>query len=405
MIEHKGPAGATNFGMERQMEIYMGALSGRRLSVPVPVADLEKKAKEVLDPTAYDYVAGGAAGERTMRANLEAFSRWEIVPRMLQDVSSRDLSVEIFGQKLPAPVMLGPVGVQGIVNGEGELPPSKAAASIGVPFVISTVSSRSMEEVAEAMGDGVRWFQLYWGKDPELTASMLARAERAGYSALVVTLDTAILGWRPRDLAHPFLPFLLGKGLANYFSDPVFCGRLGCKAEEKPAEAIRLWSQVFSNTTLTWKDLAWLRAHTKLPIVLKGIQCADDARKALDAGMDGILVSNHGGRQVDGGIGALDALPSVVEAVGGQALVLFDSGVRHGADVFKALALGAKAVLLGRLYVWGSAIAGEQGVRDVVMNLIADFDLTMGLSGWKSCGELSREALRRSSSGSVLSSR
>jgi isopentenyl diphosphate isomerase/L-lactate dehydrogenase-like FMN-dependent dehydrogenase len=286
------------------------------------------------------------------------------------------------------------VGVQGIFHAEGELPVAKAAASIGVPFVISTLSSRSMEEVAHAMGDAVRWFQLYWGKDPELTASMLHRAAKAGYSALVVTLDTPILGWRPRDLAHPFLPFLLGKGLANYFSDPVFCARLGCKAEEKPAEAVRLWSQVFSNTTLTWKDLAWLREHTNLPVVLKGIQCAEDAQRAIDAGVDGVLVSNHGGRQVDGGIGALDALPSVVDAVNGKAQVLFDSGVRHGADVLKALALGAKAVLLGRLYIWGSAIAGEQGVRDVVLNLIADFDLTMGLSGWRSCGELSREAIR-----------
>ena len=396
MSEHKGPAGCTNFGVEREMEIYMGALSGKRLSVPVPVAELEKKAKEVLPTTAYDYVAGGAAGERTIKANLDAFSRWEIVPRMLCDVSSRDLRVEIFGKTLPAPVMLGPVGVQSIVHAEGELPAARAAASIGVPFVISTLSSRSMEEVAQAMGDAVRWFQLYWGKDSELTASMLTRAEQAGYSALIVTLDTPMLGWRPRDLEHPFLPFLLGKGLANYFSDPVFCSRLGCKADENPQLAIQLWSQVFSNTTLTWKDLAWLREHTRLPIVLKGIQCGDDAKRALDAGVDGVLVSNHGGRQVDGGIGALDALPAVVEAVDGKALVLFDSGVRHGADVFKALALGARAVLLGRLYIWGVAVAGEQGARDVVLNLIADFDLTMGLSGCKSCGEVSsRTRLRR----------
>ncbi|HZQ69207.1 MAG TPA: lactate 2-monooxygenase [Terriglobales bacterium] len=397
MSEQKGPAGSANFGMERQMDIYLGALSGKRLSVPVPVTELEKKAKDALEPTAYDYVAGGAAGERTMRANLDAFSRWEIVPRMLRDVSQRDITVEIFGQRLPSPVLLGPVGVQGIVHAEGELPAAKAAASMGVPFVISTLSSRSMEEVANAMGDGVRWFQLYWGKDPELTASMLNRAEKSGYAALVVTLDTPMLGWRPRDLQHPYLPFLLGKGLANYFGDPVFCARLGCKAEENPAGAIRLWSQVFSNTTLTWKDLAWLREHTKLPVVLKGIQHADDAKRALDAGVDGVLVSNHGGRQVDGGIGTLDALPSVVEAINEKAVVLFDSGVRHGADVFKALALGARAVLLGRLYIWGLAVAAEQGVRDVVLNLVADFDLTLGLSGWKSCRELGAEAVRRRS--------
>ena len=212
---------------------------------------------------------------------------------------------------------------------------------------------------------------------------------------MVVTLDTPMLGWRPRNLARPYLPFLLGKGLANYFSDPVFCSRLGCKAEENPQKAIQLWAQVFSNTTLTWKDVKWLREHTKLPVVLKGIQCGEDAKRAIEAGVDGVLVSNHGGRQVDGGIGALDALPSVVDAVAEKAVVLFDSGIRHGADVFKALALGARAVLLGRLYMWGVAVAGEQGARDVVLNLIADFDLTMGLSGWKSCGELGREALRR----------
>jgi lactate 2-monooxygenase len=372
---------AASLGMQRQFEIYQLGLAGGKLSVPIPLAQLERKAAEVLTRPAYDYVAGGASGERTMRANLEAFDRWRIVPRMLRDVSDRDLSVELFGQKLPTPVLLGPVGVQGIIHPESDLASGQAAASLGIPFVLSTLSSRSMEDVAQAMGSGPRWFQLYWGKDHELTSSLLRRAEQSGYSALVVTLDTAMLGWRERDLQHPHLPFLLGHGLANYFTDPVFRARLGAGPEGDPAAAIRLWAALFSNTALQWRDLAWLRQNTRLPVLLKGILHPDDARHGLDSGVDGIIVSNHGGRQVDGAIAALDALPGIAGALQGKIPVLFDSGIRHGADAIKALALGARAVLLGRLYLWGLAIAGEQGVRDVVQNFLADFDLTLGLSG------------------------
>ncbi len=380
-------------GMQRQFEIYQLGLAGKKLSVPIPLAQLEKKAAEVLTPQAYDYVAGGASGERTMRANLAAFDRWRIVPRMLRDVSERDLSIELLGHMLPAPALLGPVGVQGILHPEADLASARAAASLGVPFVLSTLSSRSMEEVAQAMGSALRWFQLYWGKDHELTGSMLRRAEQSGYSALVVTLDTAMLGWRERDLQHPHLPFLLGQGLANYFTDPVFRSRLTEPPDGDPAGAIRLWASLFSNTALTWSDLGWLRRQTRLPILLKGILHADDARRALDCGVDGIIVSNHGGRQVDGAIAALDALPAVAAAIQQKIPVLFDSGIRYGSDAIKALALGARAVLLGRLYLWGLAVAGEQGVRDVVRNFLAEFDLTMGLSGYKSCRELDRSAL------------
>jgi isopentenyl diphosphate isomerase/L-lactate dehydrogenase-like FMN-dependent dehydrogenase len=381
-------------GIRRQSDIYQMGLSAKTLSVPIPIALLEAKAKEVLPPQAYDYVAGGAGGERTMQANLEAFSRWQIVPRMLRDVSQRDLSVEVLGARLPAPVLLGPVGVQGIIHSEAEVASARAAAGLGVPSVLSTLSSRSMEEVAQAMGAARRWFQLYWGKDPEVSASMLQRAEKAGYSVLVVTLDTQMLAWRERDLHHSYLPFLLGKGLANYFTDPAFRSKLAQPPEADPAAAIRLWGAIFGNTALTWKDLDWLRGHTKLPIVLKGIQHPDDARHALDSGADGVIVSNHGGRQIDGAIASLDALPGVVDAVQGKVPVLFDSGIRHGADAVKAIALGAKAVLLGRLYIWGLAVAGEQGVRDVVQNFLADFDLTLGLSGYRSCAELDQSALR-----------
>jgi lactate 2-monooxygenase len=383
-------------GPERELQIYVEGLAGGKPSVPVPLDLLEQRAKEILAPRAYDYVAGGAGGEETMRANREAFYRWRIVPRMLRDVAKRDLSVEVLGTRLPAPILLGPVGVQQIVHDDADVASARAAASLGLPFVLSTMSSRTIEEVAQSaakVAESPRWFQLYWGKNPELTASMLQRAGRAGYSALVVTLDTHSLGWRERDLHHGYLPFMLGQGLANYFSDPVFRGMLEQPPEQNPMAAIQLWGSLFSNPALTWKDIGFLRQHTRVPIILKGILHPNDAAQALDAGVDAIIVSNHGGRQVDGGIGALDALPNVVREVNGRVPVLFDSGIRRGADVFKALALGARAVLLGRLYMWGLAVAGENGVRDVLLNLAADLDLTMALSGYASCRELDSSTL------------
>jgi isopentenyl diphosphate isomerase/L-lactate dehydrogenase-like FMN-dependent dehydrogenase len=383
-------------GPERELQLYAQGLVGGKPSVPVPLHLLEAKAKEILAPCAYDYVAGGAGGEDTMRANREAFYRWRIAPRMLRDVAKRDLSVEVLGALLPAPILLGPVGVQEIVHKDADVASARAAASLGLPFVLSTMSSRTIEEVAQSaakVANSPRWFQLYWGKNPELTASMLQRAERVGYSALVVTLDTHSLGWRERDLHHGYLPFMQGQGLANYFSDPVFRGLLEQPPEQNPMAAIQLWGTLFSNPALTWKDIGFLRQHARVPIILKGILHANDAARALEAGVDAIIVSNHGGRQVDGAIGALDALPSVVREVRRRVPVLFDSGIRRGADIFKALALGARAVLLGRLYMWGLAVAGEEGVRDVLLNLVADLDLTMALSGYTCCRELDASAL------------
>jgi lactate 2-monooxygenase len=400
MSESKEPR-ALPTGPERELQIYSQALAGGKLSVPVPLGALEQTAREVLSPRAFDYVAGGAGAEHTMSANRAALYRWRIVPRMLRDVSKRDLSVELLGARLPAPVLLGPVGVQEIVHSDADVASARAAASLGLPFVLSTMSSRTIEEVVQSaatVAESPRWFQLYWGKNPELAASMVQRAERAGYSALVVTLDTHSLGWRERDLHHGYLPFMLGQGLANYFSDPVFRGLLAQTPEQNPMAAIQLWGSLFSNPALTWKDIGFLRQHTRVPIILKGILHANDATRALDAGVDAIIVSNHGGRQVDGGVGALDALPDVVREVHGRVPVLFDSGIRRGADVFKALALGARAVLLGRLYMWGLAVAGEEGVRDVLLNLVADLDLTLGLSGYTCCRELDASALCRSDS-------
>ncbi|HTA33235.1 MAG TPA: lactate 2-monooxygenase [Solirubrobacteraceae bacterium] len=378
-----------------QYEIYFRGLAGETPALPTAVAELEARAREQLSPEAFGYVAGGAGAELTMRANLEAFERWRIVPRMLRDVSERDLATNVLGTALPAPVLLAPVGVQSIVHPDAELAVGRAAAALGLPAILSTAASNTLEDVAAAMGQASRWYQLYWPRDRELAASFVARAADAGYSAIVVTLDTWLLGWRPRDLQNGYLPFLKGEGVANYFSDPVFRAALERPPEEDPAPAIGHWAYQFANPSVTWADLAWLREQTDLPIVLKGIIHADDARQALDAGVDGVIVSNHGGRQVDGALGALDALPGVRDAVGEQFPVLFDSGIRTGADVFKALALGADAVCLGRPYIWGLALAGQAGVEQVLRCLLAELDLTLALSGHTEIAQLERSALTR----------
>jgi isopentenyl diphosphate isomerase/L-lactate dehydrogenase-like FMN-dependent dehydrogenase len=376
------------------MEIYQAGLQGTKPAQPVSPEALEEQARAVLRPEAYTYVAGAAGCEDTARANRVAFRRWRIVPRFLRDVSARDLSVQLLGHRLPGPLMLAPIGVQSMLHAEAELAVARAARSLGIPLILSTVSSKPMEAVAAAMGEVPRWFQLYWPRDPDLAVSLVTRAERAGFSAVVVTLDTYLLSWRERDLQLAWLPFLHGLGLANYFTDPVFRAALPAPPEQNPLPAVRHFLQVFSNPALQWQDLALLRRHTRLPILLKGILHADDARRALDQGVDGILVSNHGGRQLDGAIAALDALPAVVKTVDGRVPVLFDSGIRRGADVVKALALGARCVLLGRPYCYGLAVGGEQGVREVLKNLVADIDLTLGLAGCASLAELSPDNLR-----------
>jgi L-lactate dehydrogenase (cytochrome) len=378
-----------------QNEIYLAGLGDQKPDQPLAYDALEARAREILEPGPYGYVAGGAGAEDTMRANRDAFKQWRIVPRMLRDTAKRDLSTRIFTTPMPAPVLLAPIGVQSIVHPEGELATARAAASLGVPMILSTAASYAMEEVAEANGDGPRWYQLYWPGDRELAKSFLQRAEAAGFEALVVTLDTSNLAWRPRDLQHAYLPFLRAIGIANYLSDPVFRASLAKPPKEDEPAAILRFLSVFSDPTLTWDDLAFLRENTTLPIVLKGILHTHDARRALDHGMDGVVVSNHGGRQVDGAMGALDALPGVVDAVGGRMTVLFDSGIRSGADAFKALAIGARAVLLGRPYVWGLAVNGENGVRTVLRAFLAELDLTLALAGYTSFADVGRDALAR----------
>jgi lactate 2-monooxygenase len=377
---------------------------------------------------AFAYVAGGAGAESTMRANRDAFERWRIVPRVLRDVSIRDTSVELLGARIPAPVLLAPIGVLDMAHREADLAAARAAAAVGVPFVVSSQASRPMEACAAAMGDAPRWFQLYWSRDDGQVESFVERAAACGCSAIVLTLDTTLLGWRTRDLELGYLPFLRGRGIAQYRSDPAFQaalrgpppdgpppprrrptvaglrtllqlsrahggGLLRNLRTAEPVRAVRQFVGSYSRPSLTWDDLSFLRERTRLPILLKGILHPDDARRAIDAGMDGIIVSNHGGRQVDGAIASLDALPPVVDAVAGAVPVLMDGGVRGGADVFRAVALGARAVLLGRPYVYGLAVGGEAGVSDVIRNLLADFELTMALAGCATVAEIGPGAL------------
>lgn len=381
--------------MSRQLEIYLKGAQGVKPALPPSIEELREKAREILSPEAYAYLAGGAGGEDTMRANLEAFRRWRIVPRVLRNVAQRDLTCKLLGLDLPAPFLLAPIGVQEILHAEAELAVASAAAEVGVPFIVSTVSSRSLEEVARHMGPAPRWFQLYWSRHDDFTVSLVQRAEKAGYGAVVVTVDTYLLAWRERDIAHAYLPFVYGKGLANYLTDPVFRSILPEPPEENPAAAVQCFARIFANPSLTWEHLDLLRRNTELPILLKGILSAEDAARAVDAGADGIIVSNHGGRQLDGAVAALDALPAVVERVADRCPVLFDSGVRRASDLFKAVALGAKAVLLGRPYAYGLAAAGRDGVREVLLNFMADIDLTLGLAGCAGFSEVGPESVIR----------
>lgn len=378
-----------------QNEIYLQGLADQLPPFSTDATALEDIARGRMEPGPFGYVAGGAGSGATVRANREAFGRWRIVPRMLTGASVRDLSTTVLGTTMPAPVLLAPVGVQSILHADGELATARAAAGLGIPMILSTAASNTIEEVAQASGDGQRWFQLYWPSDNEVTISILDRARAAGFSTLVVTLDTWTLAWRPQDLDRAYLPFIRGIGTAIPFSDPAFVAGLAKSPAEDPPAAILRWISMFTGTDHRWDQLPFLREHWSGPIVLKGIQHVDDARRARDMGMDGIVVSNHGGRQVDGAVAALDVLPEIVAAVGDQLEVLFDSGVRTGADILKALALGAKAVLIGRVYAYGLALAGEGGVRHAVRGVLAELDLTLGLSGHRSLAELSPATLRR----------
>ena len=417
----------SDIGRKRQRDIYVAGVGGQCPTVPVAWPKLEAAAQAAMSPEAWAYVAGGAGRESTMDANRAAFERWRIVPRVLRDVEKRDLSIELFGQKLPSPLLLAPIGVLEMAHREADLAVARAAAAMRVPYIFSNQASVPMEQCAAAMGDAPHWFQLYWSRSNELVSSFVRRAEACGCSAIVLTLDTTMLGWRPRDLDLGSLPFLHGQGLAQYTSDQVFRAQLAqpldigdvpetppnlqtivtaleekakfpggwlenLSSEEQRA-AVQRFMATYSRPSLRWDNLKFLRQHTKLPILLKGVLHPDDAKQAVELGMDGLVVSNHGGRQIDGSIASLDALPVIVDAVNGKIPVLFDSGIRGGADVFKALALGASAVCLGRPYVYGLAVAGQRGVEEVIGNVLAEFDLTLGLAGCTSVHEITRDAI------------
>ncbi|KQZ86236.1 lactate 2-monooxygenase [Microbacterium sp. Root166] len=421
-----------------QSEVYRAGISGTRPRVPVDAAQLKDAARRALSAEAFAYIAGGAGAERTMRANTRAFGRWQIWPRPLRDVLERDLSIDFLGRRRPTPLLLAPLGVMEMAHDDADLAVARAAASFGVPYTLSNQASFPMEAVRDAAPGGARLFQLYWSADDDLNASLLRRAEASGCEAIVVTLDTHLLGWRTRDLDLAYLPFTRGMGIAQYTSDPVFQQlvrdrvRKGPDAAAPPAAPVKLtpktvaagvkiarkgaaltgaglrenlrsplpraavetFLDVFSTPALTWDDLAKAREWTSLPILLKGIVHPEDASRAIDAGVDGVWVSNHGGRQIDQSVPTLEALPSVVDRVDGRVPVVFDSGVRQGSDAFIALALGATAVAIGRPYAYGLGLAGEEGVREVVRNILAELDITLGLSGHTSIAEVARDALR-----------
>ncbi|MGW8353356.1 alpha-hydroxy-acid oxidizing protein [Streptomyces wedmorensis] len=378
-----------------QNEIYFDGLSGVLPALPMAFDELESKALAALPPSVRSYVAGGAGDEYTQRANVRAFERWGLYPRMMVGATRRDMTVDLFGHTLPSPLFMAPVGVIGLCaqDGHGDLAAARAAARTGVPMVASTLTVDPLEQVAAEFGDTPGFFQLYTPTDRDLAASLVHRAETAGFKGIVVTLDTWITGWRPRDLAASNFPQLRGHCLANYFTDPVFRARLAKSPEENPGAAILEWVSIFGNP-LTWDDLPWLRSLTDLPIILKGICHPEDVRRAKDGGIDGIYCSNHGGRQANGGLPALDALPAVVEAADGLP-VLFDSGVRSGADVIKALALGATAVGIGRPYAYGLALGGTDGIVHVLRSLLAEADLIMAVDGYPALSDLTPEALVR----------
>ena len=407
-----------NRGRDTQSAIYRAGATGQRPVVPVGWHELEAAAKKAMSPAAWAYIAGSSGAEETAANNRSALDAWRIVPRVLRDVSERDLGIELFGHRYPTPVIAAPVGVLELAHPEADEGVGRATAALGIPYVFSNQASRPMEQVAAVMGDSPHWFQLYWSTSDDLVASLVQRAEKSGAQAVVVTLDTHMLGWRPRDLDIAYLPFIRGMGIAQYTSDPVFRQLVASRPPstgprpritleavrtllamkrniplDNPRAAVETFLDVFSRSSLTWQNLAFLREHTTLPIVLKGIQHPDDASLALDNGVDGIVVSNHAGRQIDGAIGSAAALPGIVDRVAGRVPVLFDSGVRSGADVFRALALGASGVMVGRPYAYGLAIAGAAGAEAVLRNIVAEFDLVLGLSGHRSVAELGRDAL------------
>ncbi|WP_241387445.1 alpha-hydroxy-acid oxidizing protein [Rhodococcus sp. CH91] len=430
MTDTTTPASADP-GRDRQSVVYRDGALGRRPAVPTAFGDLERAARRASSKRAWAYVAGGAGEGRTMRNNRRAFDRWAIVPRMAHGITERDRSTTVAGTHLSSPLLLAPIGAGALMAPDSDLAIARAAAATGVPYIFSNQGCNPMEDCAAAMGTGARWFQLYWSSDEDLVDSLLQRAEAIGAGAVVVTLDTTMLGWRPQDLNLGSLPFARGEGIAQYTSDRHFrdiVRRRTDAARDHPTErpdmtlgairtlismtrnhpgrfldnlrspvpraAAETFLDIYSNPGLSWNHLATLRERTRLPIVLKGILHPEDAHRAVELGVDAIVVSNHGGRQIDGSIASLDALTEIRAAIGPNPTILLDSGIRSGSDMFVALALGADAVLLGRPYMYGLAVAGQRGVEEVIRNMLAEFDLTMALAGARSIADIDERFVR-----------
>ncbi|GAA94811.1 uncharacterized protein L969DRAFT_97226 [Mixia osmundae IAM 14324] len=382
-----------------QREQFLKGTRGETSIVSAQPTKLQAATKEKLTDKGYLYAVSNAGEGWTDQANRQAFFNWKIIPRMLVDTNERDLSVDLFGHKLPNPLLFAPIGINSNYHPDAELIPARVAGELGMGYCLSTAASRSIEDVAKANGNGPRFFQLYWPHDPEITTSLLTRAHKSGYDACILTVDTWQLGWRPTDIDVSNYSFYYGKtGNQMGTSDPAFMKKYGKELEKDPSRWID--KAVWHGKAHSWKELPalikeWKKISGDKPFLLKGIQSTEDALKAVEYGCDGIVVSNHAGRQVDGALGSLDALAEIAPIVGDKLTIIYDSGVRTGADVFKAIALGAKAVLFGRLWIFGMSAGGYEGCMHVTKCLLADLDILMTVGGFPSLRDITRKSLKR----------
>lgn len=413
-------------GLKRQREIYLGGYRGKKTPIPFTYPELEQAAFRSMQRTAFNYIAAGAGDSSGISQNEAAFKKYSIVPRVLNDVERSDMSASFAGIPLKHPIILSPVGVLSLAHSSADIGVASAAEASHTPMIFSNQASVKLEDIAAQFKATPYWFQLYWSRSDDLVRSFVERAERCGCRGIIVTLDTTMLGWRPLDLGEAYLPFLHGLGLAQYISDPIFNRLVDEAPDEQPKEpitlrafinvmklmkrypggfisnfkskrplkAVRLFTRIYTNPRLNWSDLSKLREYTNLPIFLKGVLAPEDAKKAKETGIDGIIVSNHGGRQVEGAIPPILQLAAIRKSVGQSFPVALDSGVRTGADIFKAINLGADAVCIGRPYVYALALGGQAGVEEYLKNLIADLDLTMKLSGCRSIDEIRATTLK-----------
>lgn len=376
-----------NFG-DFQLGVYAEALRGISSRYPFDFESIERKAAEALPDWVYRYVSAAAGDGHTQRANIAAYSRYGIVPRMMVSPPERDLSIDLFGKRLNSPIFMCPIGLIGLCapDFQGDVAAARASAETGVPFTLSTFSQAPMEDVIKYAGTTPSFFQLYLPGDRELAASFINRAAASGYSGLVVTVDSWTLGYRPADLERGNFPQFRGFCMENYYSDENFTKHLAKPPHEDQAAALRHYAKIFAHP-LSWEDLRWIRSQTNLPIAVKGIQCADDARLAIDNGADVLYCTNHGGRQANSGISTLQLLPDVVAAAGSTP-VMFDSGVRDATDAVIALALGATAVGIGRPYAYALSYGGTESLTHYLKSFLAEFDLCLAICGFKDIASL-----------------